>query len=159
MARLRTNARRTMPEDGCEQRPIHPHEPGCPGWDWFTSRGKVIVEACSRCRTFDDDQEASDHVNYCRACQELIEAQAEAESKRPLPSLAKRRRWAAWANDTSRMSRHGATAPILDPSSGYLEVIGWLKWNDPNGDYSATAGDLAQAWITLGYFAEDEMGG
>lgn len=164
MARQRTNARRTMPEDGCEQRPIHPHEEGCPGWLWFTRRGKVIVERCSKCRTFDDDQEASDHVNHCRACKDLIETDAEDEGielgGERMPSLAKRRRWADWANDMARASRYGNSAPVLDAASDFLEVAGWLKWNDPNGDYFSKEPDrLARAWNILGDHAEDEMEG
>jgi hypothetical protein len=74
--RLRHNARRTWPQDGCEQRPLHPHKPRCPGWGWVDAKGGgVLVGRCESCRIFDDDTDASEHVNRCQSCQELIEEQ------------------------------------------------------------------------------------
>jgi hypothetical protein len=79
MPARRTNARRTWPDgSGCEQRPLFPCSPGCRGWDLFDTEHGQEVERCDDCRTFDDDEDAREHVLGCRTCREDL-----AEMKRP----------------------------------------------------------------------------
>jgi hypothetical protein len=165
----RRNARRTWDDgSGCPQRPLHPHTRHCVGWDWSGPRKRPTIYRCDQCRIFDDDEDAAEHVARCAACQAeiwppegpMVSSSARGEPA-PMPALRKRRKWSSWANDVGRMSRY-AGAPRLDPDSHVSDLIRWLVWNDPNGDYDPPDdppeedGGLAHTWATLGELAESD---
>lgn len=47
----------------------------------------------------------------------------------------------------ANMEGEGTRAPILHGASPRADVIRWLEWNDPNGDYAHLTAD--EAWESL----------
>jgi hypothetical protein len=52
-------------------------------------------------------------------------------------------------------------APILRANSSVDQLIAWLKWNDPNGDYDGTSGEfepltLDEAWDLVADAVKEE---
>jgi hypothetical protein len=135
----RRNARRTWDDgSGCPQRPLYPHRDGCIGWDWgIDENGDALIERCTLCRIFDDDEDAAEHVRRCRVCSELLAEDMAALKQRLQKKGAKaatvrqRRVWADWANTLAgRRNR-----PLLHQDSDSDDLVDWLADADPNGDW------------------------
>jgi hypothetical protein len=79
------------------------------------------------------------------------------KDKRGIPSLAVRKKLAAYASQFEK-------APRVTPQSSRHEILAWLQWNDPNGQYvdEATLGEFEPtpaglAWAFLqDNFDEDD---
>jgi hypothetical protein len=150
----RKNARRTWPDgSGCDQRPLDPCSPGCPGWGWFNDEE---IQRCDDCAIFDDDDDAREHVAGCVACRAELRRQQRGDdvyryttpAGGELPPYSQRKSWAAWAN------RNGdSRCPKIQPTSDARDLFAWLTRMDPNGDYRGL--ELAELWVQLGVYADN----
>jgi hypothetical protein len=167
----RRNSRRTWDDgSGCEHRPLFPHAEGCPGWLWYGPMARPTIERCERCRTFDDHQDAAEHVASCVACLGLIGTAAddEGDDDEPppvvtgMPPLRRRRIWVDWANDIR--GEFDTDAPTLDPWSKPETIHEWLfRFFAPDDDHfeellepGSTAAD---AWWALGELSDSHRWG
>lgn len=119
------NARRTWPDgSGCDQRPLHPCQPGCPGWLRLapSASGVVRVARCPRCRTFDDSEDAAAHVAHCPACLSLALAPV-SPSSAPMPPRGRRRQLTRWCNSEF----DDLELPRLHPDSHMKTIARWLE--------------------------------
>jgi hypothetical protein len=133
---------------------------------------RVIVSRCPACRIWDDDDDLVEHVARCPACQAdmlAIVARLDAEEAAEeyadvaMPELGMRESWARWANrivDAAvqanwRLKIRVRPRPYeLSAASKKEELLVWLEWADPNGDYQGLS--LAALWEQLGFFLDQQ---
>lgn len=184
---VRKNARRTWPDgSGCDQRPLFPHEPGCPGWIWHGTESAgpnaVVVTRCKKCRTFDDDADAADHVRGCRACRDEIASTWEAARKprrgraqyapryvqgdpehRPLPDSRARKLLCDFFFDTLSGSGSWDIESLPDPSDSaarievFLYRVGAGVYDFQGDDGAGYESPKAAAWWTLRDWAAEDF--